>query len=231
MAYLDEKAQTQIVEKLADVTEDIHLIVYTHADSGRVGDDQLTYDLLVELAALNDHVTVERRILAGDTEAEMLGITMAPTVLFRERGSKRNNIRYVGVPSGHEFSTVLETIRLLGAPGERETTASITRIKEVSDEVRLRTFVTPTCPHCPNAVLTTYRFALANNKILAEAIEVTGFQALAKSYSISAVPDTAIEGFSFEAGLPQRIRGAQADHAFAQAVMEVVDPASANSVL
>lgn len=230
MAYLDDTVQQEIRDKLADVHQDVHIIVYTHPDTNHVGDDIVALDLMTELAALNAHLTVERRVLAGDTEAEMLGITMAPTLLFREAGSQRTNLRFVGIPSGYEFSMVLETIRLLGGAEAVEETASISRIQTVTDGVRMRTFVTPTCPHCPRAVLTTFRFGIANEHVLAEAIDSSAFPVLASTYFVSSVPDTAIEGFALDAAAPQRVRGAQPEHAFAQAVMQVVNPDAAGTL-
>lgn len=230
MTYLNEHVQNEIREKLANVRQDVELIVYTHADTGHIGDDRVALDLLSELAELHPHVHVTRRILAGDTLAETLGITVAPTVLFRERGSNRTNLRFMGIPSGYEFSTVLETINMLGGATPVEPSEAINRINEVTSGVRLRTFVTPTCPHCPRAVLTTFTFAVANEHVVAEVVDSAAFPALASSYFVSSVPDTVIEGFALDAAPPQRVRGAQAPHAFAQAVMEVVNPDEARAL-
>lgn len=229
MTYLNEHVQQEIRDKLANVHQDVELIVYTHADTDHVTDDRVAFDLLSELAALHPHVHVTRRILAGDTLAETLGITVAPTVLFRERGSDRTNLRFMGIPSGYEFSTVLETINMLGG-APIEPNESTKRVAAVTAGVRLRTFVTPTCPHCPRAVLTTFAFAVANEHIVAEVVDSTAFPALASSYFVGSVPDTVVEGFALDAAPPERVRGAQAPHAFAQAVMQVVHPEEARSL-
>lgn len=230
MTYLNNEVRAEITSKLANVHRDVELIVYTHNDAGHISDDQVAYQLLAELASVHPNVHVIRRILAGDTLAETLGITVAPTVLFRERGSDRTNVRFMGIPSGYEFSAVLETINMLGGGTPRQESDALKRMQTVTNGVRLRTFVTPTCPHCPRAVLTTFQFALANDHIVAEVIDSTAFPALASSYFVASVPDTVVEGFALDAAPPQRVRGAQAPDAFAQAVIQVINPAEAQAL-
>ena len=77
------------------------------------------------------------------------------------------------------------------------------RTFEVDADVRLRTFVTPTCPYCPKAVITAFRFALANPRITAEGIEANEFPELSSRYHIHGVPDTIVNHGK------ERILGAQ----------------------
>ncbi|GAA5534024.1 protein disulfide oxidoreductase [Deinococcus aluminii] len=219
-SFLDAQTRAQVGERLQDLTVPVELRVYTAGaivlpGEGERGLQQETLALLGEVAALNEHLTVHEVPLSSP-EAQALGLTSAPTILLREAGSERHNIRFLGLPAGYEFSTLIDTLRLLGSgqsglPGRlREELAA------VQAPVRMQAFVTPGCPYCPRAVLTAYRFALENPHILAEGIEATEFPRMADRYRIGGVPDTVIEG----AAGTERVLGGQPERVFLQSVLK-----------
>lgn len=226
MPLLDDEIRTQVEQVLAALEHEVELLVYTAGKlivPGRdePGQQQATLDLLREVAATNDKITVTERPLAGDAEAAAAGITLAPTTVFRRRGDQRTNVRFVGLPSGYEFSTLLETILMVGG-AEPEIAGPLQEVSEVEADLRLRTFVTPTCPYCPKAVLTAYRFALANPRITAEGIEATEFPTLSNGYRISGVPDTVVEGAPGSGIKATRVLGAQPEEEFLGALLQAV---------
>ena len=96
-------------------------------------------------------------------------------------------------------------------------------MQALDGDVHLQTFVTPTCPYCPRAVLTAFRFAMVNPRIVAEGVEANEFPTLSQQNQISGVPDTIVRG-----DRETRVLGAQPEHAFAQALQQVVaSPAQA----
>jgi alkyl hydroperoxide reductase subunit AhpF len=100
--------------------------------------------------------------------------------------------------------------------------ASVERVAELSEPVRLQAFVTPTCPYCPRAVLAAYRLALANPNVVAEGVEASEFPQLAQRYRISGVPDTVIDGPNGQ----ERVLGGQPDKVFLDAVLKVAGAAA-----
>jgi glutaredoxin-like protein len=220
MAFLDEDIRSQVRDALSGLQNDVEMIVYQGGQvvvpgQDPVGEQEATIQLLNEVAELNDHVEVITRNLATDEEAKALGITRAPTTLFRKKGTTRSNMRFLGIPSGYEFTTLLETLLMLGG-GELELTPTLESVKEIDDAINLQTFVTPTCPYCPRAVLTAFRFALVNDRIVAEGIEANEFPTLSQMHRISGVPDTIVTGAN-----ATRVLGAQPEHAFAEALRQV----------
>ncbi len=220
MAFLDESIQGQVRDALSGLQHDVEMVVYK---AGQVvvpgqdpaGEQDATLQLLNEVAALNDHVHVVERSLAADDEAAALGITRAPTTLFRRKGTARSNIRFLGIPSGYEFTTLLETLIMLGGD-DVEVTPTLESVQAIDESIHLQTFVTPTCPYCPRAVLTAYRFALVNDRIVAEGVEANEFPTLSQQHRISGVPDTIVTGTN-----ATRVLGAQPEHAFAEALKQV----------
>lgn len=226
MPLLDEEVRAQVEQVLAALQNEVELLVYTGGKlvvPGRdePGEQKATLELLREVAATNDKITVTEKLLAGDADALAAGITLAPTTVFRRKGERRLNVRFVGLPSGYEFSTLLETILMVGGAGP-QLDGALKEVSEVDADVRLRTFVTPTCPYCPKAVITAFRFAMANPRITAEGIEANEFPTLSSGYRISGVPDTIVEGAPGSGIKATRVLGAQPEDAFVGALKEAV---------
>jgi len=66
------------------------------------------------------------------------------------------------------------------------------KLKALTGPLHLQVFVTPTCPYCPRAVLTAFRFAMESDKVRASMVEASEFPHLANKYQVSGVPHTVI---------------------------------------
>ncbi len=232
MAFLDAELKEQVAGVLAPLQEEVELVVYRGSSlvvPGRdePGEERAMLELVREVAETSDKVTVTEKSLVGDEQAAAAGITLAPTTVFRRKGSDGLNVRFVGLMSGYEFSTLLEAILMVG--GQRELDG-LDEVAGIAVPLRLRTFVTPTCPHCPRAVVTAFRFALANPNITAEAIEANEFPTLSSGYRISGVPDTVVEPGPGASGVrATRVLGAQPEPVFVGALKQAVEQALPNA--
>lgn len=229
MALLDENISNQVIEALQPITKPVELVVLTGSGlviNGRdePGQEKLTTDLLNELAALNENITVKTMSVSAFPGGSELGITLTPTILLREAGSERTNIRFSGMPSGYEFQTLLETLLMLGTGESQLSDSTVAKIDQVSTPTTLLSFVTPTCPHCPRAVITGFRFAFHNPNIVATGIEATEFPLITQQYRISGVPDTLISGSSEE-----RVLGGQPEQVFVEATLKAAGVDSAGA--
>jgi glutaredoxin-like protein len=227
--FLDDNLRAQLVEAFEPLQKGVEMVVYT---SSRIqipgaeapGEEASTLKLLREVAEVSEHLSVHELSLTADPRAAERGITRAPTILFREAGSDRHNVRFVGLPSGYEFQTLVEALRMLGSGESGLGEESAAKVAGLDQPIRMQAFVTPTCPYCPRAVLSAYRLALTNPNVIAEGVEASEFPALAQRYRISGVPDTIIDGPAGQ----ERVLGGQPDHVFVDAVMKVAGaPASA----
>lgn len=217
---LPEQIQQQVREALSELTQEVEVVVFkggliSTVGEGEVGLQDEAVALLREVAELSDKVTVEERSLLTDPEAQALGLTHAPTLLFREKGSSRSNIRFLGLPSGYEFATLIETLVMLGTGRSDLGERSRVELEGLSEPVRMQSFVTPTCPYCPRAVLAAYKFAFHNPQVIAEGVEASEFPRLSGQFRISSVPDTIISGRRQE-----RVLGGQPDRVFLEAVLK-----------
>lgn len=225
--YLDDRLRAQLNEAFQPLDRDVEMLVYT---AGRLvvpgqepaGEEQATLALLREVADTSERLSVVERSLGADPDARARGIVRTPTIVLRERGSDRDNVRFIGLPAGYEFQTLVEALRMIGSGDSGLGEESAAQVAGIDQPVRLQAFVTPTCPYCPRAVLSTYRLALANPHVVAEGVEASEFPALAQRYRISGVPDTIIDGPAGQ----ERVLGGQPDRVFVEAVLKVVGAAA-----
>lgn len=197
MAILNDDIQGQVREALADLQAPVKLVVFTQGEGGAVECQMCaeTRALIEEVAALSDKVSVEVRDFVKDSEvAEAYGIDKIPAVAVVREGDEPADfgIRLFGIPSGYEFGTLIEDIRLAssGDPGLSEKT--LEQLAQLTSPVAIQVFVTPTCPYCPRAVLLAHRLAMASDLITASMVEATEFPHLANRYQVYGVPRTVI---------------------------------------
>ncbi len=217
--FLDEKIQGQVREMLAPIQNPVELVVFTTSGielpGQEVGLQDETLGLLKEVVALNPNLSLEQRSLHSDPEAKALNLSYAPTILLREKGSNRSNIRFLGLPAGYEFGTLMEALLMLGTGDSKLGEKSQADLQKVTAPVQMQAFVTPTCPYCPQAVLATFKMAYHNPNVIAEGVEANEFPTLSRRYNISGVPDTIISG-----NTQQRILGGQPDRVFVEAAIK-----------
>ncbi len=230
MTFLDEATKAQVSEMFQSLSSPVELLVFTGGSlvipgKDGTGHQRETLQLLAEIAELSDKITVSETPLAGSEVAVQAGINLAPTTLLREAGSQRTNIRFSGLPSGYEFQTLIEAILMLGTGKALTSDTSTEKLADLAETVSLRSFVTPTCPHCPRAVLTAFSLAFNNANIIAEGIEANEFPLLSQSYRISGVPDTIIS----VNGKQERVLGGQPERVFVESILQAATLASANT--
>ncbi len=102
-----------------------------------------TQQLMEELAALSPKLHMEiKDYYSQSQEAKEAGIERIPAIVLT-KGSD-SNVRFYGIPAGHEFTNVLEDIVTLSrgvSPLSLETRKKLKRLKE---DVHIQVFITPT---------------------------------------------------------------------------------------
>lgn len=154
--------------------------------------------ILDELTPLSPLITIEEINLVLERDrAEAFGIDRAPAIAIvgqNEAGAERDShIRFLGATAGYEFISLVRAILLVGGGPSILSEASRSRIASVSAETTVRVFSTPTCPHCPRAVVLSHEMAFLNPRITAYAIEATEFPDLSRQYRVTGVPKTIVD--------------------------------------
>jgi glutaredoxin-like protein len=121
-----------------------------------------------------------------------MGIDKIPALAVLGGSGKDYGIRFFGIPAGYEFASLLEALEMVAKGDSELAPATREKLKELRAPVNLQVFVTPTCPYCPRAVLTAFRFAMESGNVRASMVEATEFPQLANKYQVSGVPHTVI---------------------------------------
>lgn len=197
MAILNDDIKEQVREALADLEAPVKLVVFTQGEGGAVECQMCaeTRSLIEEVAALSDKVSVEVRDFVKDSEvAEAYGVDKIPAVAVVREGDEPADfgIRLFGIPSGYEFGTLIEDIRLASSGNPDLSEKTLEQLAQLTSPVAIQVFVTSTCPYCPRAVLLAHRLAMASELITASMVEATEFPHLANRYQVYGVPRTVI---------------------------------------
>jgi glutaredoxin-like protein len=154
-----------------------------------------THELLQGLSALHDRLSLTVYDLQIDAErATALGVDKAPGIVILGGAEGQDyGIRFYGIPSGYEFASLLEAIRMVSSDEVELQPATRQFLAELATPLHLQVFVTPSCPYCPRAVVLAHRLAYASPHVTADAVEVTEFPELGKRYHVVGVPRTVID--------------------------------------
>jgi glutaredoxin-like protein len=168
-----------------------------------------TRQIAEELAALSDKILVEVYDFMKDKEvAEHYNIDKIPAMVLLKGGDKPKdyNIRFYGIPSGYEFSTLIQDILMVGKGESGLSEDAKVAINKLAGELHLQVFVTPTCPYCPPAVHLAHQMAFESDLIRGDMVEAIEFPHLSSKYQVQGVPRTVInETDHLEGAAPEQM--------------------------
>jgi glutaredoxin-like protein len=151
-----------------------------------------TREMLQEVAALSDLISLRVHNLEDEREeAAKFGVERIPGIVLRGRDG--TFFKFYGMPGGSEFPSFLDTIVDVSRNEVLFSEESVKALRKLKEDIRVRVFVSPTCPYCPGMARAAFQMTLANAHVKAEVIEVNEFPDLAKRYNVTAVPLTLIE--------------------------------------
>lgn len=205
MPLLKDKDRQYLTEQFEELDAPVKLVVFTQEFECHYCAE--TRQIASELAGLSKDITLEVYDLVADKEiAEEFAVDKIPATIVMRGGqqAKDYGIRYYGIPSGYEFSSLIEDIKLV-ASGESGLSSETKQwAAGLQDPVHLQVFVTPTCPYCPPAVILAHQLAMESDLIQADMIEATEFPDLSMKYQVMGVPRTVInESVHLEGAAPE----------------------------
>ena len=203
MPFIVGEDAKQVKEILSKLANKVKLVYFTQELECQYCRE--THQLMQELVELGDgKIELETyNFITDKDQVEKYKIDKIPATVVSS-GDKDFGIRYYGIPSGYEFSSLLEDIQQVadGEPSVSEETRK--QIEKITQPLRLQVFVTPTCPYCPSAVLMAHKLAMLNENITADMVEATEFPHLSLRYNVQGVPRTMIgEKSAIEGALPE----------------------------
>ncbi len=196
-----------------DLEKRVTLVLFTQEPRRLVVPDYLkgqechfckeTRQLVEEISLLSDKVDLEIYDFEGDREkVSSFGIDKIPAVAVQ--GEKDSGIRFYGIPSGYEYTSLIEAIVDVSKGRTGLSQKSKEALSGLSRDIHIQVFVSPTCPYCHLAVRLAHQFALESDRIRADMVESTEFPHLVQKYSVLGVPKTVFnEDVSLEGAVPE----------------------------
>lgn len=207
MGLLQDRDRKTVEKEFAKLQDPVKLINFTQETECQFC--QHTRELMEEVASLSDKLSVEVYDFVKDKDKTIqYNIDKIPATVIE--GKKDYGIRFFGIPSGYEFTTLMEDIISVstGESGLSEKSKSL--VQTIITPIHIQVFVTPTCPYCPSAVSLAHKLALESNAIRGDMVEAMEFPQLAMKYAVMGVPKIVInEDVEFEGALPEDMYVAQ----------------------
>jgi glutaredoxin-like protein len=223
MTIIADKDRPTVQNLLAgELDEDVELLLFTRGRVNTFGPGRYdgqssseTRELLEQLVGLSDRLHLTTYDLVDDeATATRYNVATAPTVIVTRRESATawaggethagTNVRFVGLPGGYEFSTLIADIVDVSKGRTDLSADALEAVQAINTPIHIQVFVTPSCPYCPRAVRLAHHLAMANPLIVAEAIEANEFQDLSERYGVRTVPKTVInDRIEFVGSLPE----------------------------
>ena len=222
MSIIPDEIQEQVREVFKELDQPVKMAVFTQGEGGGALECSMckeTRQLVEEIGSLSDKITVEVYDLVKDAEvAARYQIDKIPAiaVLTGEEEPRDYGIRLFGIPSGYEFSSLIEDVLLVSQGTSDLSSDTLKQLETLENPVHIQVFVTPTCPYCPRAVILAHKLALASEKITADMVEATEFPQLANRYQVYGVPRIVIADVI-------HIEGAVPETTFVSELMKVLD--------
>ena len=148
MALLAPAEQEKLRESFNEMTAPVRLLFFTQTLDCEPCVQ--TRRILDELPALSDKIAIEEvNFILDKDQAAQYAVDRVPAIaVLGATGSGEANqdsrIRFLGTPSGYEFISLVQAIRLVGGAGSLLTDENRRRIAAVDTPVTLQVFTTPT---------------------------------------------------------------------------------------
>jgi alkyl hydroperoxide reductase subunit AhpF len=141
MALLDDNVKEQVKTALGDLPHPVRLVMFTQEFECQFCRE--TRQLVEEVATVHDQVSAEiLNFVVDKDETAAYGIDKIPAIAVV--GEQDYGIRLFGIPSGYEFSSLIESIKLASSGQPQLSPAGLDFAANLKDPVHIQVYVTPT---------------------------------------------------------------------------------------
>nr|MCS5594568.1 FAD-dependent oxidoreductase [Porticoccaceae bacterium] len=149
-------------------------------------------NFLHSIAGASDKVHFEQR----DFEPSL----RSPLTFSLEKEGEPTGILFSGIPSGHEFNSLILAVLQAGGSPLKLDDAINTMVASIQEKLHFEIFISLSCHNCPDVVQALNQFALLNDSISSEMIDGGLYPDLIKQRDIQGVPSVYLNGELFANG-------------------------------
>lgn len=185
-SFLTPEIQQQVKTVFEKLTKKLSMV--TILDDSNEKTKEL-YEFVKEVASLSDKI--ELLALAKDEDIEMekkIKLERLPVLALLNENKEYSGVKFLGIPSGHEFNSLIFAIYNLAGNGQALEEATLKRITEIKTPKKIQVAISLSCHFCPEAVIAAQRIAMLNPNVEAEMLDIGLFPELKQKYNIMSVP-------------------------------------------
>ncbi len=183
---LDDNLKNQLQTYLTRLQQPIELVAALD-DGARSAEMR---SLLEEITALSDKISLRE---------DPASSARKPSFLVRRAGSDMN-IRFAGIPLGHEFTSLVLALLQAGGHPPKVEAGVIEQIKALPGKYEFEVFISLSCHNCPDVVQAVNLMAVLNPDVKSVMIDGALFQGEVESRQIMGVPAVYLNGELFGQG-------------------------------
>jgi len=144
MPVLNDKIRTEVRKALQNMAGPVKLVVFTQSsDALECEMCAETRALVEEVAGLSDKLSVEVHDFLDDKAvAAQYKVDKIPAIALV--GAKDYGIRFYGIPSGYEFSSLMDDIVTVSKGESGLSAATKAAVARLAKPVHIQVYVTPT---------------------------------------------------------------------------------------
>lgn len=191
---LNTEVARQVSDIFKQLVNPVQILFFSKKTDCDYCDD--TLQLIQEVSELSDKLSLAVYDVDENPEiARQYKVDKTPGMVIAGKDGEQildYGVRFAGIPSGHEFSSLVHDMVLVSSRDSGLNAETKAFLATLDHPVLLQVFVTPTCPYCPQAVVTAHRMAVESPWIEAEMVEATEFPELSERFGVSGVPQTTI---------------------------------------
>lgn len=191
---LNDDIIVQVEQAFEQIQEPVQVMFFGKKSDCEYCED--TLQLIEEVVGVSDKLSLSIYDIDEDAAlAQQYKVDKAPGIVMAGRDGDQildYGVRYAGIPSGHEFSSLINDLILISGRDSNLSQETRDFLKTIDKPVLLQVYVTPTCPYCPRAVILAHQMALESPMVEAEMIEAMEFPELANRHGVGGVPQTTI---------------------------------------
>ncbi len=186
---LDTAVIEQLREVFSKLDQPVTLRVHRVESADQNGAREELMELLGDLARSSDKIRVEESAVTAK----------APFFEIVYQG-KPNGISFLGIPGGHEFSSLVLSILYSDGKGKQPDAGIIGRIRGLKGPIRLKTFISLSCENCPEVVQALNLMTTVHPDFQHEMVDGAYAQSEVESLGIQGVPSVIADGKLIHSG-------------------------------
>jgi alkyl hydroperoxide reductase subunit F len=183
---IDANLKQQLGNLFQRLTQQVEITV--SGDDSAAGVEMQS--MLAEVASISSLITV---VPAAVPAARRPSFTIG-------RVGETARVQFAGVPTGHEFSSLVLALLQAGGHPPKVEPAVIDQIRALDGDFDFEVYISLTCQNCPEVVQSLNLLAILNPRVRATMIDGALFQTEVEAKQIMAVPTVYLNGAVFGQG-------------------------------